>query len=167
MEELNTQDSGVMIAVISDSSEDIMDSIQNVVTTLVLAVILCMAVLFLFFENIRASLIVGSSIPASLLATVILMKLFGISFNMISLSGLVIGVGMMVDNSIVVLESCFRKRNDEKLSFPDAALYGAKVVLSSVIASTITTVIVFLPISMMKGMSGQMFKELGFTIIFS
>lgn len=167
MEELNTQDSGVMMSVISDSSEDIMDSIQNVVTTLVLAVILCMAVLFLFFGNIRASLIVGSSIPASLLATVILMKLFGISFNMISLSGLVIGVGMMVDNSIVVLESCFRKRNDEKLSFPDAALYGAKVVLSSVIASTITTVVVFLPISVMKGMSGQMFKELGFTIIFS
>ena len=167
MEELNAQDSGVMMSVVNDGSEDIMDSMKNVVTTLILAVILCMAVLFLFFGSIRASLIVGSSIPVSLLATVILMNQMGISFNMVSLSGLVISVGMMVDNSIVVLESCFRKRNDENLSFADAALYGTKIVLSSVIASTITTVVVFLPISVMKGMSGQMFKELGFTVIFA
>ena len=114
----------------------------------------------------RQSLIVGSSIPVSVLTTLILMNAFGFSFNIVSLGGLVIGVGMMVDNSIVVLESCFQRR-ERNLTFRDAAIEGARIVTSSVAASTLTTVVVFLPISIMEGLSGQMFRQLGFTIVFS
>ncbi|WP_076944508.1 efflux RND transporter permease subunit [Angelakisella massiliensis] len=166
MESINSRQMGVEISVINDSSEQIISSIQTVISTLILGIILSMVVLFIFFGEWRASLIVGSSMPISVLTTIILMNGMGFSFNIISLGGLVIGVGMMVDNSIVVLESCFRHR-EQKMSFQDSALEGARVVTNSIIASTITTIVVFLPISIMQGMTGQLFKQLGFTIIFS
>ena len=166
MNRINASDIGVKMSVINDSSEQILASIKTVIQTLIGAVILCMLVLFLFFRDWRASLIVGSSIPVSVLTTLILMNAMGFSFNVVSLGGLIIGVGMMVDNSIVVLESCFQ-RQERRLTHREAALEGAKFVTSSIIASTITTIVVFLPISILKGMSGQMFRQLGFTIIFS
>ena len=166
MNRINDSNIGVRMEVINDSSEQILASIKTVFQTLIGAVILCMLVLFLFFRDWRASLIVGSSIPVSVLTTLILMNMMGFSFNVVSLGGLIIGVGMMVDNSIVVLESCFQ-RQERQLTHREAALEGAKFVTSSIIASTITTIVVFLPISILKGMSGQMFRQLGFTIIFS
>ena len=166
MNRINDSNIGVRMEVINDSSEQILASIETVIQTLIGAVILCMLVLFLFFRDWRASLIVGSSIPVSVLTTLILMNMMGFSFNVVSLGGLIIGVGMMVDNSIVVLESCFQ-RQERQLTHREAALEGAKFVTSSIIASTITTIVVFLPISILKGMSGQMFRQLGFTIIFS
>lgn len=165
-ERLNQQGIGVDISVVSDSSEEIMSAVWTVVKTLLLGILLSMVVLFLFFGEWRASLIVGSSMPISVLATLILMNGMGFSFNIISLGGLVIGVGMMVDNSIVVLESCFRHR-EQRLGFREAALEGTHMVTSSIIASTLTTIVVFLPISIMEGLTGQLFKQLGFTIIFS
>ena len=165
MEKINARNMGVQLSVINDSSEQIVSSIRTVATTLVSAIILCMLVLFLFFGDWKASLIVGSSIPMSVLVTLILMHMLGFSLNIVSLGGLVIAVGMMVDNSIVVLESCFQRRERQK-TFREAAIEGAGIVASSVVASTITTIVVFLPISLLKGMSGQMFKQLGFTIIF-
>lgn len=125
-----------------------------------------MIVLFIFFGDWRASLIVGSSIPISLLVTLIAMSFMGFSFNVLSLGGLVIGVGMMVDNSIVVIESCFRLKT-KNADYKQAALEGAGVVASSILASTITTVVVFLPMAMIQGMSGQLFSQLCFTIVFS
>ena len=166
MERLNQQGMGVELSVINDSSEQIVSAIQTVISTLILGIVLSMVVLFIFFGEWRASIIVGSSMPISVLTTIILMNAMGFSFNIISLGGLVIGVGMMVDNSIVVLESCFRHR-EQKMPFQEAALEGTRVVTSSIIASTITTIVVFLPISIMQGMTGQLFKQLGFTIIFS
>ncbi|GKH47611.1 MULTISPECIES: efflux RND transporter permease subunit [Anaerotruncus] len=166
MNKINDSNIGVEMSVINDSSEQILASIKTVIQTLIGAVILCMIVLFLFFRDWRASLIVGSSIPVSVLTTLILMNMMGFSFNVVSLGGLIIGVGMMVDNSIVVLESCFQ-RQERQLTHREAALEGAKFVTSSIIASTITTIVVFLPISILKGLSGQMFRQLGFTIIFS
>ena len=165
LERLNAQNIGVQLEVINDSSEQIVSSIKSVFTTLIAAVILCMAVLFFFFGDWKASLIVGSSIPISVLVTLVLMNFAGFSLNVVSLGGLVIAVGMMVDNSIVVLESCFQRR-EHKLTFREAALEGTQIVTSSVVASTITTIVVFLPISLMEGMSGQLFKQLGFTIVF-
>ena len=88
------------------------------------------------------------------------------TLNIMSLGGLVVGIGMMVDNSIVVLDSCFKERDGIK-SFEQSAIEGANLVNSAVIASTVTTIVVFLPISLMNGMSGQLFKEVGFTIVFS
>ncbi len=167
VERLNAADNGIHLDVIYDSSDMIVDSVKTVFSTLILGVLLSMLVLFLFFGDIKASLIVGSSMPISLLVTVILMKLMGFSLNVVSLGGMVIGVGMMVDSSIVVIESCFRRSSTERQDFKKCAIEGAGFVAMSIIASTITTVVVFLPISMMKGLSGQLFKQLGFTIIFS
>ncbi|MCI8649856.1 MAG: efflux RND transporter permease subunit [Anaerotruncus sp.] len=164
---INASDVGIQLAVVYDSSDQIVDAVRSVFTTLISGVILSMLVLFLFFGDIKASLIVGSSMPVSLLVTLILMKGMGFSLNLVSLGGLVIAVGMMVDNSIVVLESCFRRSVTDRQDFKTCALEGAGFVSASIVASTITTVVVFLPISMMEGMSGQLFKQLGFTIIFS
>lgn len=104
--------------------------------------------------------------PISLLATLIFMSFAGFSLNIVTMGALVIAIGMMVDSSIVVLESCFRLK-DERPDYKDAAFVGTKVVASSVSASTITTVVVYFPLATMKGLAGQMFSQLGFTIIFA
>ncbi|MEG2174748.1 MAG: efflux RND transporter permease subunit, partial [Oscillospiraceae bacterium] len=166
MNQLNAGAMGVQLQVAYDASTMIRVAISSVVQTLVGGVILAMAVLFLFFGDWRASLVVGASIPLSMLATVIAMKAMGFSYNILSLGGLVIGCGMMVDNSIVVLESCFRCKGGGR-SFHETSIEGARVVASSVMASTITTVVVFLPIAFIQGMSGQLFGQLCFTIVFS
>lgn len=104
--------------------------------------------------------------PISLFLTLILMSMMGFSMNIVTLGSLVIAIGMMVDSSIVVIESCFRRQK----STPDlkqAALEGTKEVTASIIASTITTIVVYLPLATMKGLSGQMFEQLGFTIVFA
>lgn len=163
---IEADDSGVHFEIISDTSESVKSSLVSVAQTLVLGMILSMLILFIFFGDMKGSLIVGCSMPISVLITFILMKFMGYSLNVVTMGGLVIGVGMMVDNSIVVLESCFRKR-DEGLGFMEAADAGTKFVLNSIVASTTTTIAVFLPISLTKGLSGQMFGPLGFTIVFS
>ena len=167
IEQINRSDMGVHLDVVYDSSDMIVDSVISVFQTLILGIILSMLVLFFFFGDFKASLIVGSSMPISLLVTLILIRLMGFSLNLVSLGGMVVGVGMMVDNSIVVIESCFRYAATGKQDFKTYALQGTKFVAASIVASTITTVVVFLPISMLSGLSGQLFKQLGFTIIFS
>ncbi len=167
MDKINKADMGVQLNVIDDNSEMIVNSVKAVFSTLLLGILLSMVVLFLFFGDLKASLIVGSSMPISLLVTLILMYAMGFSLNIVSLGGMVVGVGMMVDSSIVVIESCFRRSVGEKQDYKQVALEGTGFVASSIVASTITTVVVFLPISLMKGISGQLFRQLGFTIIFS
>lgn len=164
--ELNEKNPEVTITAVYDSSETIIDSIRSIAETLVLGVIITMAVLFLFFGDIKGSLIVGSSMPVSLLITFILMNFMGFTLNMLTMGALVIGIGMMVDNSIVVIEMCFRKK-DEGMSFMDAAYEATKQVMASIVASTITTVVVYLPLASMEGISGQMFGQLGYTIVFA
>lgn len=147
-----------------DASDSIVDSLMAVFETLLLGVVLTMLVLFVFFGDFKASLIVGSSMPISLLFTLILMNFMGFSLNIVTLGSLVIAIGMMVDASIVVIESCFRKQ-EEKLSVRQAVAAGAREVTASIVASTITTIVVYLPLAMMKGLSGQMFSQLGMTIV--
>jgi CzcA family heavy metal efflux pump len=166
VQQLNAAQLGVELDVVYDSSDMILDSITTVGQTLLYGALLAMVVLFVFLGDWRASLIVGSSIPVSLLVTLIAMSLMGFSFNILSIGGLVIGVGMMVDNSIVVTESCFRAKL-QKPTLLEGVLEGTRVVASSVVASTLTTVVVFLPIAFLKGMSGQLFGQLCFTIVFS
>ncbi|HWP51145.1 MAG TPA: efflux RND transporter permease subunit [Clostridia bacterium] len=166
VKEINNSNKGIKLEVVDDDSERIVSAIIAVLETLLLGVVLAMIVLFVFLGDWRASIIVGSSIPLSLLVTMLAMSAMGYSFNMLSLGGLVIGVGMMVDNSIVVIESCFRIKCGTE-SYHDAAMEGTKVVASSIIASTATTVVVFLPIAFVKGLSGQLFGQLCFTIVFS
>jgi multidrug efflux pump subunit AcrB len=134
---------------------------------MVMAVIVSMLVIYLFFGEWKASLIVGTSIPISILTALVLMRAMGLSLNVITMSSLVLGVGMMVDNSIVVLESCFRStKHTGLIGYREAALEGSGLVLESIVGSTVTTCVVFLPLALLSGMSGQMFKPLGFTIIF-
>ncbi len=166
MERLNGRDLGFEIGVIYDSSENILSSLSSLAQALGYGIVLAMIVLFLFFGDWRASLIVGTSIPVSLLVTVCAMSLMNFTFNLMTIGGLVIGVGMMVDNSIVVIESCFRMREGGH-TMKEAALEGSRAVASSIFASTLTTVVVFLPIAFLKGMSGELFSDLCFTIVFS
>lgn len=166
MEKINLKAEGVQLSATYNASDDIWDSLWGVIQAMLLAIVISMVILYLFLGDIRASFIVGTSMPVSVFVTLIVMSLSGMTFNMLSLGGLTIGVGMMVDNAIVVLDSCFKKR-DERRSFKDAAIEGTNVVASAVMSSTITTVVVFLPISLMKGISGQMFKDAGFTIVFA
>lgn len=164
---MKAEDANLDVIVVNDSSDQITSSLSSVFQTMILAVIVSMVIIFLFFGDIKASLIVGTSIPVSILAALILMKLMGFSLNVITLSSLVLGVGMMVDNSIVVLESCFRQTGGKGfVEARNAALEGTKIVIQSIIGSTATTCVVFLPLAMISGMSGQMFRPLGFTIVF-
>lgn len=106
---LKTRDTNLEVVVVNDYSDTISSSLRSVFQTMIMAVVVAMFIIWLFFGDIKASLIVGTSIPVSILAALILMRAMGFSLNVITMSSLVLGVGMMVDNSIVVLESCFRK----------------------------------------------------------
>lgn len=149
-----------------NASESIISSLWSVAQTLALGVVLTMAVLFLFFGDFKASLIVGASMPISLFLTLILMNFMGFSMNIVTLGSLVIAIGMMVDSSIVVIESCFRRQRTTK-DFKQAAFEGTREITASIVASTITTIVVYLPLATMKGLSGQLFSQLGFTIVFA
>ena len=166
IEDTEAEEPDVKITIVDDESKSIASSINSVSQTLYMAIILSMIVLFLFLGDIRASLIVASAMPVSLFVAAILMKFMGFTLNMITLCALVIGVGMMVDNSIVVLESCFRARK-KGLSLFEAAVVGTQQETMSVAAGTLTTVVVFFPLAFISGMVGQLFKPLGFVIIFS
>ena len=164
--ELNQQGLGIAISVTSNSGETIYENIMNVVSSLLQGLVLSMLVLLIFLGDWRAASIVAISMPLSVFAALVLMAVFGMTINIMSLGGLVVGIGMMVDNSIVVLDSCFKEQDGIK-TYEQVAIVGANIVNGSVIASTLTTVVVFLPISLMDGMSGQLFREIGFTIVFS
>lgn len=164
LKQLQEGNDTIVISIIYNASDEIIASLSSVGNTLVLGVFLSMFVLFIFFGDLRASLIVGSSMPISLFATMIGMNMLGFSFNVVTMGALVIAIGMMVDSSIVVLESCFRLK-DETGEYHDAAIEGTGFVTASIIASTVTTVVVYLPLSTMHGLSGQLFAQLGMTII--
>lgn len=167
IDKLLEKDENLDIIVVSDTSTDIRSSLESVMETMAMAVVVSMVIIFLFFGELKASLIVGTSIPLSILAALIMMHAMGFTMNVITLSAMVLGVGMMVDNSIVVLESCFRSTEGKGIvGYREAALKGSGLVLQSIVGGTATTCVVFLPLALMEGLSGQMFKALGFTIIF-
>lgn len=155
---------GIQITVVNDSSDVIRESISNVVQTMIMAIILSMIILWLFYGDLRASVIVGTSIPISVVLSLICMSAMGFSLNVISLTSLVLGVGMMVDNSINVLDGCFRAK--ETRNYYDAAIEGSRIMIGSITGGTITTCVVFLPLVFLNGMSGQLFRQLGYTIVF-
>ena len=165
LEKIKAENPAISFEITYDASETIVNSIWSVGQTLILGIVLSMVVLFLFFGDFKASLIVGASMPVSLFVTLILMNAMGYSLNIVTMGSLVIAIGMMVDSSIVVIESCFRMQ-EKKPDFKEAALAGTKVV-ASIVASTITTVVVYVPLAVSKGLSGQLFVQLGFTIVFA
>lgn len=154
------------ILMLTDTADYIKLSINNVTQTAFQSAIIAVIILFLFLRNPTTSLIIGISIPTSILATFALMYLSGMTLNVISMGGITIGIGMLVDNSVVVMDNVF-KYWDKGYSAKESAMIGAKEIGMAVAASTLTTVAVFLPLTFVEGTIGQLFKDLSFTICFA
>ncbi|MEM8962468.1 MAG: efflux RND transporter permease subunit [Acidobacteriota bacterium] len=157
---------GVEIAVVADRSEFIESSIAEVRNTAVIGGFLAVIVLFLFLANVRSTFIIAVSIPISLVVTFAPLNLAGVSLNIMSLGGLALGIGMLVDSSIVVLESIFRCR-EEGDDIETAAVRGTREVRGAVIASTLTSIAVFFPMVFVEGVAGQAFGDLGLAVVIS
>ncbi len=149
-----------------DQSMFITRSINEVKSTALQGIALAALVLLFFLRNLRSTLIVALAIPVSILATFNLMYFMGLSLNIMTLGGLALGAGMLVDNAIVVIENIFRRRQLGDSS-NQAAMAGAGEVAAAIAAATLTTVVVFVPIAYMGGMTAQLFKEQALTVVFS
>ena len=158
------QDSGM--EVVFNQAIFIQQSVDEVLNTAILGGILAVIVLFLFLRDLKSTAIISLSIPLSVVATFFLMFGSDVSLNIMSLGGLALGVGMLVDNSIVVLESVQRYR-DQGLNVLAAAVRGASEVGRAVIAATTTTICVFLPIVFVEGVAGQLFRDQALTVTYS
>jgi HAE1 family hydrophobic/amphiphilic exporter-1 len=154
------------IKIVFDQAQFIEKSINNVAQNAITGGLLAIIILILFLHNVRTALFIGTSIPISIIATFVMMYFTGITLNTVSLAGLALGVGMLVDNSIVVLENIHRYRQ-EGHNMMEAARLGAGEVGGAVLASTLTTVVVFLPIVFTEGITAQIFKALSMTVTFS
>jgi HAE1 family hydrophobic/amphiphilic exporter-1 len=159
----------ITLEVMDDNTVQTRAMLNELVSSAIAGIALAMVVLLLFLRNINGTIIVGLSIPLSVLITLLVMSLAGITLNMMTLTGLILGLGMIVDSSIVVLENIYKFRErGEKIKI--AAVLGGDEVMSSIIASTLTTICVFLPIYLFKkelGPMGIMLEGLAFTIIVS
>jgi multidrug efflux pump subunit AcrB len=157
---------GVKIDKLSDQSIFIENAVNEVKNTAIIGGILAIIILFIFLRNFIVTLIIGISIPISVIATFAPMKIFGVSLNIMSLGGLALGIGMLVDNSIVVLESISRCR-EEGDNLIKSTIRGVSEVGSAVFASTLTTIAVFFPIVFVEGVAGQVFGDMSLTVVFS
>jgi HAE1 family hydrophobic/amphiphilic exporter-1 len=166
IEELKTENEDLTFRMVYDNSFMIQSSVDSVVNAAVFGGIIALFILFIFLRNIRSTLIVGIAIPTSIVTSFILMYFFDLSLNVVSLGGLTMGIGMLVDNSIVVIENIYRHREDG-LSRPESAYVGVKEVGMAVMASTFTTIAVFLPLVFVEGFIAKMFNDMSLTITFS
>ncbi|MDR0965451.1 MAG: efflux RND transporter permease subunit [Myxococcales bacterium] len=157
---------GSKITVLMESADPILKSINNLGSSAFLAIFITAAVLLAFLRSWRTSSIVLVSIPLSMLATFAVMEQQNLTLNIISMAGLALAVGMLVDNSVVVLENIFSHLEAGK-SRVDAAIQGTEEMAMPITASTLTTLVVFVPILFVPGIAGQMFRELSLTICFS
>ncbi|MCB9512773.1 MAG: efflux RND transporter permease subunit [Candidatus Krumholzibacteriia bacterium] len=154
---------GTDLVVLADQSTFIEQSLREVRSNAVIGGLLAVLVLYLFLKNRRSTFVIATVIPVSVLGTFFVMQQLGISLNIMSLGGLALGVGMLVDNAIVVLEAISRRRG-EGASLWDATREGATEVSRAVTASTLTTVAVFLPIIFVEGIAGQIFRDQALTV---
>ncbi|MCZ6727752.1 MAG: efflux RND transporter permease subunit, partial [Acidobacteria bacterium] len=157
---------GIEVVTGVDQSKFIQASIREVLSNALLGGLIAIAVLMLFLKDPRSTLIIGVSIPISIVTTFFLMYRTGTTLNIMSLGGLALGVGMLVDNAIVVLEAIHRHREAGKGAF-EAARDGASEVGRAVVASTLTTVAVFLPVVFLEGVAAQLFRDMALTVSFS
>jgi HAE1 family hydrophobic/amphiphilic exporter-1 len=156
----------IRVLPIIDTSKYIKQSINNVGTSLILGGILAIFVLFFFLRNIASTAIIATAIPISVIATFGLMYFGGFTLNIMTFGGLALGIGMLVDSAIVVLENIFRHREGGESPI-GSALTGTGEVSSAIIASVLTTIVVFLPVIFMRGMSGIMYRQLAYVVSFS
>lgn len=152
--------------VIFDQADFIRDAIENVINNGLVGALLAVVVLFLFLRSLGSTLVIGLAIPVSVISTFVLMYFNGLTLNIISLGGLALGVGMMVDNAIVILENIFRLKQGG-MDTTTAAVEGSVEVADAILASTLTTVVVFLPVVYVKGFASQIFSSMALTVSFS
>lgn len=157
---------GYHIEVINNQSKVITSAINEVESSAMWGIILAVIVLFLFLRRIGITLVVSIAIPISVIATFNLMYFNGLTLNIMTLGGLALGAGMLVDNAIIAVENIFRLI-EKGMSVVDAAIEGVASVSGALIASTITTVVVFLPVVYLQGASGELFKDQAWTVAFS
>lgn len=166
LDELRKSMPGYEFNVISNQGDFIGASIGEVKDSAVMGVILAMIVLYIFLRRINTTLIVSVSIPVSIIATFNLMYFNGLTINIMTLGGLALGAGMLIDNAIVVMENIYRNL-ESGLSPKEAAIKGASEVSGAITSSTLTTIVVFLPIVYIQGAAGELFKEQAWTVSFS
>lgn len=166
-EELEDSYDNLQIVTLMDQGVYIDLIVNSVLQNLLMGAVLAIVILLIFLRDFRPTLIIACSIPISLLTAIALMCFSGVTLNMISLSGLALAVGMLVDNSIVVIENIYRMRNEEGKSVKEAAKAGAQQVSGAIIASTLTTVCVFAPIVFTEGITKQLFVDMGLTIAYA
>ncbi|NBB77430.1 MAG: MMPL family transporter [Bacteroidetes bacterium] len=158
--------SDVQLEILTNRADFISDSIQNLVFTGLQAIALVVVMLLLFLRSGRSALIVAISIPISIITTFSIMDFADVSLNIISLSGLTLAVGLVVDNAVVVLENIFRFREDGEEG-GTSAVSGAQEVATPIVISTLTTLVVFLPILFVPGIAGLLFRDMALTISFA
>ncbi len=166
LNEIRDQNPDILIEVIQEDASYIENSISNLLQTLLIGGVLAFLVLFLFLDDARSPFTIGISIPVSIFLTFVVMFLFDIQLNIISLSGLTLGIGLLLDNAIVVLENISRYRQKGLGRF-EAARKGTKEISLAVTASTFTTISVFLPLIFLGGFEGAFFRDLAATLSFS
>lgn len=154
------------IKLLDDQSQFISDSVSNVLISMLIGGALAILIIFLFLKTVRTSLVIAITMPLSVLAALICLSLMGITLNMVSLGGLAVGIGMLVDNSIVVIEAISKHRDAGKTAFA-AAVDGTSEVGGALFGSTLTTVCVFVPILFVGGLTAEIFTDLAFAVIFS
>jgi len=157
---------GYELTVIENSGQFISGSVDELEQSALYGILLAVIVLFVFLRRVGATLIISLAIPISIVATFNLMYYNGLTLNLMTLGGLALGAGMLVDNAIVVMENISRHL-DEGRSLREAAILGTSQVGGAIIASTVTTVVVFLPIVYLQGFSGELFKDQAWTVAFS
>ena len=163
---IETENEGAHLRALMDQGVYIDMVIKSVLNNLIIGAILAIAILLLFLKDIKPTAVIAISIPVSVVFAMALMYFSGVTLNIISLSGLALGVGMLVDNSIVVIENIYRLRG-EGMSVAKAAVQGAKQVTGAIIASTLTTICIWTPIIFVEGITKQLFVDLVLTIAYS
>ncbi|MDF1566261.1 MAG: efflux RND transporter permease subunit [Deltaproteobacteria bacterium] len=167
IERINADEEGrARLDVITDTSEYIEASINNVQTSVLIGAGLAVLVLFFFLRNLRSTIVVAIGIPISVIGIFTLMYQFDITLNLVSFGGLALGIGMLVDNTIVILENIFRKLEGGHAPF-DAAIEGSREVGGAIVASTMTTVVVFLPVIFLAGFAAIFFGQMAFVVSFA
>lgn len=166
LDEIVAKEENASYKVLLNQGDYIELSIKSVLDNLIIGGILAIFILLLFLKDLKPTLIVGLSIPTSVIASFMLMYFANVSLNVVSMGGLALGIGMLVDNSIVVIENIYRLIGEGKSKI-EAAIYGAKQVTAAIISSTLTTIAVFFPIIFIEGMIADVFMDMALTIAFS
>ncbi len=166
VERINEDIPQIRITPIIDTSEYIERSITNVGRAALFGGVFAVVVLLVYLRNLRSTAIIAAAIPVSIVATFTMIYFGGFTLNIMTLGGLALGVGMLVDNSIVVLENIYRLR-EGGMGAEQAAVRGSEEVTGAIIASTMTTLAIFLPLVFVRGMAGEMFQQLAFVVSFA